>query len=68
MRERTSLWMEKESGIKSVAFMQGTFNCKVNRKFIKYVSNVHDTSFELYCRTLISVECMLKNVSCKAVT
>jgi len=39
MRERTSLWMQKESGIKSVAFMQGAFNCKVNWEFIKNVNN-----------------------------
>jgi len=39
--------MQKESGIKSVAFMQGTFNCEVNWEFIKTLSNVYDTSFEL---------------------
>jgi len=33
----------KESGIKSAAFMQGTFKCKVNWEFIKNVGNVHDT-------------------------
>jgi hypothetical protein len=41
MRERTSLWMQKESGINSVAFMQETFNCKENWEFIKILSIVH---------------------------
>jgi hypothetical protein len=47
MRERTSLWMEKESVIKSVAFMQGTVNCEVKWEFIRNVSCVHNTSFEM---------------------
>ena len=49
MRERTSLWTEKESGIKSLASMQGAFNCKVNWEFIKNVNNKVHTPTNAVC-------------------
>jgi hypothetical protein len=39
--------MEKESGIKYVAFIQAAFNYKINSVCIKSISSVRDSSFEL---------------------
>jgi hypothetical protein len=43
-----------------------TRSFRLQNKFGMYISSVHDSSFELYCRILISIDYMLKNISCKA--
>ena len=66
MRERTSLWMEKESGTKFVAFMQGAFNCKVNWEFVKNVNNrVHTPANALFIKLDEVLNLTLKiNLTC----
>jgi hypothetical protein len=55
MRESMSLWTEKESGIRSLASMQGAFNCKVNWEFIKNVNNKVHTPTNAVCIKLDKV-------------
>lgn len=61
MKERTSLCMEKESGIKSVAFIQGTFNYKGNWKCIKMLAIFMLKDLKTDFSRLCAEECFLQS-------
>ena len=53
--------MEKESGIKYVAFIQGTFNCKVNWECVKMLAIFMLQDLNTDFSRLYAEECFLQS-------